>query len=147
MQEALGAQTTDKLLGEASAGVHLRPYAHDSLLLLWEYWHGDWAVSEPPALGPNGEVELDSEMFPEVCVRGLSKMVPGLEAYIGNIPRSTIVDGGYYTETPELLPLVGPVAGSGCVRLPVHLSPYCVTENESRVIPHRYDTMLHLILV
>ena len=52
-------------------------------------------------------------MFPEVCVRGLQTMVPGLGSYLGNIPRSTIVDGGYYTETPELLPLVGPVGGEG----------------------------------
>ena len=95
--------------GTASPGVHLRPYGPDTLLLLWEYWHGDWPVGSPPDLTPG----FDVEMFPEVCVRGLQTMVPGLGSYLGNIPRSTIVDGGYYTETPELLPLVGPVGGEG----------------------------------
>ena len=89
--------------------MHLRPYGPDTLLLLWEYWHGDWPVGSPPDLAPT----FDVEMFPEVCVRGLQTMVPGLGSYLGNIPRSTIVDGGYYTETPELLPLVGPVGGEG----------------------------------
>ena len=89
--------------------MHLRPYGPDTLLLLWEYWHGDWPVGSPPDLTPG----FDVEMFPEVCVRGLQTMVPGLGSYLGNIPRSTIVDGGYYTETPELLPLVGPVGGEG----------------------------------
>ena len=89
--------------------MHLRPYGPDTLLLLWEYWHGDWPVGSPPDLTPS----FDVEMFPEVCVRGLQTMVPGLGSYLGNIPRSTIVDGGYYTETPELLPLVGPVGGEG----------------------------------
>jgi glycine/D-amino acid oxidase-like deaminating enzyme len=37
MAEAFGDQLAGKLLGQAPAGVHLRPYAHDSLLLLWEY--------------------------------------------------------------------------------------------------------------
>ena len=49
----------------------------------------------------------------EVCLRGLSKMIPGLAEYIENIPRSTYVDGGYYTQTPENYPLIGPVGGEG----------------------------------
>ena len=36
LTEALGEPSAAKLLGTASPGVHLRPYAHDSLLLLWE---------------------------------------------------------------------------------------------------------------
>jgi glycine/D-amino acid oxidase-like deaminating enzyme len=109
LTEAMGEKTANKLLGEASPGVHLRPYGPDALLLLWEFWHGDWPVDD---LSPNLTPEFDVEMFPEVCIRGLSTMVPDLGNYIGNIPRSTLVDGGYYTETPELLPLVGPVGGT-----------------------------------
>lgn len=109
LTEAMGEATANKLLGEASAGVHLRPYGPDALLLLWEYWHGDWPVDDS---SPNLTPEFDVEMFPEVCIRGLSTMVPGLGDYIGNIPRSTLVDGGYYTETPEQLPLIGPVGGT-----------------------------------
>lgn len=109
LTEAMGEMTANKLLGEASPGVHLRPYGPDTLLLLWEFWHGDWAVDDR---APNLVPEFDVEMFPEVCIRGLSTMVPSLGDYIGSIPRSTLVDGGYYTETPELLPLIGPVGGT-----------------------------------
>jgi hypothetical protein len=109
LTEAMGETTANKLLGEAGPGVHLRPYGPDTLLLLWEFWHGDWKVDDR---APNLTPEFDVEMYPEICVRGLSTMVPGLADYIGNIPRSTLVDGGYYTETPELLPLIGPVGGT-----------------------------------
>lgn len=74
LEEALGASSAQKLLGTARPGVHLRPYAHDSLLLLWEYWHGDWLIDEwAPPLDP----EFDTEMFPEVCLRGLASFIPG----------------------------------------------------------------------
>lgn len=34
-------ETAEKILAMAPKGVHLRPYAYDSLLLLWEYWNSD----------------------------------------------------------------------------------------------------------
>ena len=68
-------------------------------------------MADPPDLTLEGLI--DSEMYPEVCLRGLSKMIPGLAEYIENIPRSTYVDGGYYTQTPENYPLIGPVGGEG----------------------------------
>eukprot|EP01047_Picozoa_sp_COSAG01_P054213 COSAG01_NODE_5896_length_3965_cov_2.419296_4_plen_56_part_00 len=37
----------------------------------------------------------------------------GLQEYVDNPQEKPLVDGGYYTETPELLPLIGPVAGEG----------------------------------
>lgn len=50
-------------------------------------------------------------MYPEICLRGLSRMIPELAVYLENIPRSTLVDGGYYTQTPDNIPLVGPASG------------------------------------
>jgi glycine/D-amino acid oxidase-like deaminating enzyme len=34
-------------------------------------------------------------------------MIPGLATYVGRTPRP-IIDGGYYTKTPENRPLIGP---------------------------------------
>jgi len=104
MGEFLEPELASKVLGRAPSGVHLRPYAHDSLLLLWEFWHADVHVADPPPAEP----PLDMDMYPEICLRGLSRMIPGLAQYVDNIPRSTHVDGGYYTQTPDNMPLIGP---------------------------------------
>lgn len=74
--EAFGETMAAKLLETAPAGVHLRPYGHDSLLLLWDHWHSDVHATEPPELDVQGLI--DNEMYPEVCLRGLSKMIPAL---------------------------------------------------------------------
>ena len=70
-------------------------------------WHGDWAVGEAPDLAPT----FDADLYPEVCLRGLASFVPGLAAAVDDDAAARpFVDGGYYTETPELVPLLGPVA-------------------------------------
>lgn len=99
-----------KLLVELPGGVHLRPYGNDRVLMLWECWHSDAEVTDPPAFPPS----LDTATYPEVCLRGLLPAVPALEQYLGgpygaSIPPSTFVDGGYYTRTPQNVPLIGPV--------------------------------------
>ena len=48
------------------------------------------------------------EMYPELCLRGLKEMVPGLGAYLEELGRDTTVDGGFYTVTPDGRPLIGP---------------------------------------
>ena len=108
LAEAFGEAAAAKLTGTAGPGVHLRPYAHDALLLLWEHWHGDWAVAEPPDLHP----AFDADLFPEVCLRGLASFIPALGAAVDDPGDRPVVDGGYYTETPELVPLLGPVPGA-----------------------------------
>jgi glycine/D-amino acid oxidase-like deaminating enzyme len=51
--------------------------------------------------------------YPEIALRGLSTMIPGLRGYFGRLPKPT-VDGGYYTKTQENRPLIGrlPVRGA-----------------------------------
>ena len=105
LAETFGEAAAAKLTGVAGPGVHLRPYAYDSLLLLWEHWHGDWPVSQPPDIDP----AFDADLFPEVCLRGLATFIPALQGAVDGPGDRPLVDGGYYTETPELVPLLGPV--------------------------------------
>lgn len=103
---ALSENGRDDLLGELPVFCHGRPEGGaDSpyLLGLWEY-HG--VVEEP--LWPLPQDPL----YPEVVLRGLTTMVPGLSAYRERLPQTT-VDGGYYTKTRENRPLIGPTALSG----------------------------------
>jgi len=96
----------DELLGEMPVYCHFRPEGGtDSpyVLALWEY-HG--AVLEPTWPLP------EDPLYPEVVIRGLTTMVPGLEAYVNRLPESS-VDGGYYTKTAENRPLIGPSGVDG----------------------------------
>jgi glycine/D-amino acid oxidase-like deaminating enzyme len=42
----------------------------------------------------------------------MSRLIPGLREYITRLP-PTMVDGGYYTRTPDNLPLIGPTPIGG----------------------------------
>jgi sarcosine oxidase, subunit beta len=101
--EALGRHD---LLGEMPVFCHGRPEGHGEspyFLALWEY-HGQ--VVEPVWPSP------DDPLYPEVVMRGLTTMVPGLSVYHDRMPEAT-VDGGYYTKTPENRPLIGPAGPEG----------------------------------
>lgn len=90
------------LLGEFPAGVHTRPEGGEDspmALFLWEY--------KTQAVEPVFPPPLDLE-YPEIALRGLSTMLPALSRYFGKLPRP-ILDGGYYTKTPENRPLIGPL--------------------------------------
>jgi glycine/D-amino acid oxidase-like deaminating enzyme len=89
--------------GTLPAGVHLRPRGARSLLGIWTY---DTRIEEP-AFPPTFEPE-----YPEVVIRGLSAMVPGLQAYVARA-RGAIVDGGYYCKAPDNRPLIGPTPIAG----------------------------------
>jgi glycine/D-amino acid oxidase-like deaminating enzyme len=105
-REALLAEGRNDLLGELPVFCHGRPEGGSEspyVLGLWEY-HG--VVSEPVWPVP------DDPLYPEVVLRGLSTMVPGLAAYRDRLPHST-VDGGYYTKTRENRPLIGPAGPEG----------------------------------
>jgi glycine/D-amino acid oxidase-like deaminating enzyme len=105
-REALSAEGRDDLLGELPVFCHGRPEGGgDSpyLLGLWEY-HG--VVSEPVWPLP------EDPLYPEVVLRGLTTMVPGLSVYRDRLPQSS-VDGGYYTKTRENRPLIGPAGPIG----------------------------------
>lgn len=88
------------------AGVHFRPEGSpeaQTLLLLWTYH-----IEPQKAVWP---YQFEPE-YAEIVVRGLARMVPGLEAYCGNMGRP-YVDGGYYCKTRENRPLIGPLPVDG----------------------------------
>jgi len=94
------------LLGEMPAGVHTRPEGgaeSDIILLLWEYHVDQVDPVFPPPL---------DEGYPEIALRGLMKMIPGIQAYLGRSLRP-FLDGGYYTKTRENRPLIGPAPVEG----------------------------------
>lgn len=102
----LASMGRQDVLGEMPVYCHFRPGGGiDSPyhVALWEY-HGKvvepvWPLPEDP-------------LYPEVVMRGLSTMVPGLAAYRDELPES-FVDGGYYTKTRENRPLIGPTNADG----------------------------------
>jgi sarcosine oxidase subunit beta len=105
-RKELSQMSRDDLLGEMPVYCHFRPEGGaDSpyFVALWEY-HG--AVLEPSWPLP------EDPLYPEVVMRGLHTMVPGLEAYLDRLPESH-VDGGYYTKTTENRPLIGPTGVEG----------------------------------
>ena len=105
-REALTELGRDDLLGRMPIFCHGRPEGGpDSpyFVALWEY-HRE--VLEPTWPLP------DDPLYPEVVMRGLATMVPGLEVYLDGLPASS-VDGGYYTKTRENRPLIGPCGPEG----------------------------------
>jgi glycine/D-amino acid oxidase-like deaminating enzyme len=104
---ALGDDGATRWLTEPfPAGAHTRPeggMASRMTLMLWENAPKPMEPIFPPPLDP---------FYPEVALRGLATMLPGLRAYFGRAPRP-ILDGGYYTKTAENRPLVGPMGVEG----------------------------------
>jgi len=99
-------EDTRWLLGEFPGGAHTRPEGGPGSpmrLMLWAY---DAAPVDPVVPVPV------SPVFPEVVLRGLTTMLPGLRAYWERPPRP-LIDGGYYTKTPENRPLIGPLPVEG----------------------------------
>lgn len=105
-REELLAMGRQELLGAMPVFCHFRPEGGQDapyVLALWEY-HDQmvepvWPLPEDP-------------LYPEVVIRGLTTMVPGLSAYREALPES-VVDGGYYTKTVENRPLIGPSGVDG----------------------------------
>jgi glycine/D-amino acid oxidase-like deaminating enzyme len=96
----------EKLIGEMPAGVHTRIEGGGEsrhLLILWPY-HLDPVAENFPLPIPDHHAEI--------CMRGISTMIPGLGAYVERIPRPWI-DGGYYTKTKDNRPLAGPLPIEG----------------------------------
>ena len=99
-------EDTRWLLDEFPAGVHFRPegLGHSQvLLILWTYDIKPMEPVFPPTF---------DHAYPEIVLRGLSRMVPGLSTYFERMGRP-IVDGGYYCKTQENRPLVGPLPVEG----------------------------------
>ena len=94
------------LLGEMPAGVHGRPEGGGDSPVMLGVWTYD--VSPMKARFP---VEFDPA-YAEIVLRGLSRPIPGLTAYLSRLPKC-YVDGGYYTKTQENRLLAGPLPLEG----------------------------------
>jgi glycine/D-amino acid oxidase-like deaminating enzyme len=120
------------LLNRFSSGPYLRPEGgEDSPWVL-----AGWAYNEPPykverardqdrvgagvVCEPQWEPQLTRD-FPEIVLRGLVRLVPGLWPYLKRLPKP-MHDGGYYVETKdtdreayreENPPLIGPMGIEG----------------------------------
>ena len=101
------SEETRWLLEPFPSGPHGHPEGGSDCpiqLVLWTY---DVETLEPvvplPPFDPH---------YPEVVVRGLSRMVPALREYFERLPKPT-VDGGYYAKTQENRPLIGPLPVEG----------------------------------
>ena len=95
-----------RLLDEFPAGVHGRPEgAGESpvVLLIWTY--------DVEPVEPVFPLEFDAA-YGEIALRGMSRMIPALAAYLPRLPR-VVVDGGYYTKTRENRFLAGPLPVEG----------------------------------
>jgi glycine/D-amino acid oxidase-like deaminating enzyme len=105
-ERSLNDEGRTDLLGQMPASCHARPEGGvDSqwLVGLWEYHR---IIQEPAWPLP------EDPLYPEVVVRGLMTMVPGLGRYLDHLPQP-VVDGGYYTKTRENRPLIGPLTVEG----------------------------------
>ena len=87
--------------------IHCRPEGGD---------HGTWVKlgwafnTTPSKVSDN--LPYDPS-FPEIVLRGASRLNPGLEAYYGRLPSRLSHYGGYYTMTRENWPLIGPMGPAG----------------------------------
>jgi len=92
------------LLAPFPAGVHGRPDGAHATLVLFNH-HGEPVAPEFPLPEPPPH-------YAEIALRGMSTMVPALQAYAGKFARP-YVDGGYYMRTRENRPLIGPLPVEG----------------------------------
>jgi glycine/D-amino acid oxidase-like deaminating enzyme len=94
------------LLDELPPGLHTRPEGGaDSpiILVLWEY---HTRRVEPILPIP------EDPLYPDVLLRGLPRLIPGMSSYLHKVSRPR-VDGGYYTRTRENRPLICPLPVAG----------------------------------
>jgi len=101
-----GEAETRWLLEEFPSGVHARPDGsgeRGTLLVLFNYEAAATNVVFPLPEAPH---------YAEIALRGASRMLPALAAYLGAGVRA-FIDGGYYIKTRENRPLIGPLPVEG----------------------------------
>lgn len=97
---------TRYLLDPFPAGLHIRPRFRDGKQTFLGIWTYDVAPREalfPLAFDP---------AYPEIVMRGLARMIPGMWVYFDTADAMP-VDGGYYCKTPDNRPLIGPLPVEG----------------------------------
>lgn len=87
--------------------IHCRPEGGDHGTWLKLGWAFNTTPSEPSDELPYRQT------FPEIVLRGASRLNPGLKAYYGHLPSRLSHYGGYYTMTRENWPLIGPMTTHG----------------------------------
>jgi len=100
-------EETRYLLETFPAGTHGLPEGGADSPILLALWTYDIETMDPVAPLPPFD-----PLYYEIVLRGLSRMIPGLEAYFDKLPRP-VIDGGYYAKTPENRPLIGPLPVEG----------------------------------
>ena len=90
------------LLQAFPPGLHIKPETGGRIKLGWAY---NRTVTEP-VWNPQPDPE-----FPSVVLRGAARMIPGLGQYRDKPPVPLVQFSGYYSRTPENLPLIGPLPG------------------------------------
>ena len=112
-ERALLAELEDShwLLEPFPSGPHGLPEGSRGSRMQLALWTYDVETVEPVVPLP----PIDPHYF-EVVLRGLSRMVPGLQPYFDKLPRP-VVDGGYYAKTRENRPLIGPLPVEGAFLL------------------------------
>ena len=109
VREELAADPDTRWMTEPMPpGIHLRPEGYHgakTVLMLWDYHSAhryDDAVFPLP----------EDPYYPEIVIRGMARLAPGLQRYIDRLPHCH-VDGGYYTKTVENRPMIGPLPVEG----------------------------------
>ncbi|CUX48593.1 FAD dependent oxidoreductase [Agrobacterium tumefaciens str. Cherry 2E-2-2] len=103
----LGDPEARKFTETMIGGIHCRPDGpYDGAWIKL-----GWAYNKSPT-EPHLEDPIDPQ-FPDIVLRGASRLQPGLAKYIGRLPRNAHHYGGYYTMTKENWPLIGPSGPEG----------------------------------
>ncbi len=85
--------------GTMPGAIHCRPEGQGQWVKLgWAFnTEASRAVREP----------VLNDEFPEIVLRGASRLHPGLQRYVGAFPGRSVHYGGFYTMTDENWPLIG----------------------------------------
>jgi glycine/D-amino acid oxidase-like deaminating enzyme len=102
-EDAATAWLTEPMPG----AIHCRPEGGDVGKWVKLGWAYNRAVT-----APSHELPLDPN-FPEIVLRGASRLNPRLKTYCGRLPKQMSHYGGYYPMTEENWPLIGPMRTSG----------------------------------
>lgn len=95
------------MLDKFPGGLHIKPEGGKDSLWIKLGWAFNRTI-EQPLWEPEGTLE-----FPDIVLRGASRLIPELKRYIDNIPKPVVHYAGYYTKTKENLPVVGPLDVEG----------------------------------
>ncbi|HAA93576.1 MAG TPA: FAD-dependent oxidoreductase [Rhodospirillaceae bacterium] len=95
------------LAAEMPGAIHCRPDGGEG----GKWVKLGWAFNEAEE-APTNEPRL-FDHFPEIVLRGAARLSPALKRYYGRLPKNRIHYGGYYTQTAENWPLIGPMGVDG----------------------------------